>query len=85
MKNSVTQADIDSLIAKSQIKVQTVFGKCTIVSVQLPNGFVIVESSSCVDPINYSEAMGTAICIDRIKNKLWELEGYELQNELGGK
>ena len=48
-------------------------------------GFVIVESSSCVDPINYSEVMGTSICIDRIKNKLWELEGYKLQNELGGK
>ena len=73
MKNSVTQADIDGLIAKSQIKVQTVFGKCTIVSIQLPNGFVIVESSSCIDPINYSEVVGTSICIDRIKNKLWEL------------
>ena len=68
MKNSVTQADIDGLIAKSQIKVQTVFGKCTIVSVQLPNGFVIVESSSCVYPINDSEGRGTPICIKRIKN-----------------
>ena len=83
-KNTITQTDIDNIIAKSQIKVQTVFAKCTIVSVQLPNGFVLVESSSCVDPINYSEAMGTSICIEKIKNKLWELEGYKLQNQLGG-
>lgn len=83
-KNTVTQADIDKIIANSQISVKTIFAKCTVVAVQLPNGFVLVESSSCVDPINYNEAMGTAICIDRIKNKLWELEGYKLQCELGG-
>lgn len=84
MKNTVTQADIDNLIAKSQISVKTMFAKCTIVAVQLPNGFVIVESSSCVDPMNYSEAQGMAICMERIKNKLWELEGYKLQCQLKG-
>ena len=83
-KNTISQADIDGIISKSQIKVQTVFGKCTIVSVQLPNGFVIVESSACVDPINYNEAMGTSICMNKIKDKLWELEGYKLQNMSGG-
>ena len=83
-KNTVTQEQIDALIRESQISVKTVFGKCTIVAVQLKNGFVLVESSSCVDPLNYNEAMGMSICIDRIKNKLWELEGYKLQNELGG-
>lgn len=84
MKNTITQADIDNIIAKSQIKVQTVFAKCTVVSIQLPNNFVIVESSACVDPLNYSEAAGTAICIEKIKNKLWELEGYKLQNNMIG-
>ena len=83
-KNTITQEHIDALIRESQINVKTVFGKCTIVAVQLKNGFVLVESSSCVDPLNYNEAMGMSICIDRIKNKLWELEGYKLQNELGG-
>lgn len=84
-KNTITQSDIDNLIARSQINVKTVFGKCTVVAVQLPNGFVLVESSACVDPMNYSEAQGMAICIERIKNKLWELEGYNLQCTLGGK
>lgn len=84
MNNTITQADIDKLIQESQIQVKTVFGKCTVVAVQLKNGFVIVESSACVDPMNYSEAMGTAICMERIKNKLWEMEGYKLQCELKG-
>ena len=66
-KNTISQADIDNMISKSQVKVQTVFGKCTIMSVQLPNGFVIVESSACVDPINYNEAMGASICMNKIK------------------
>ena len=82
--NTVTLEHIDNLIRESQVSVKTVFAKCTIVAVQLKNGFVIVESSSCVDPINYNEAMGVSICMERIKNKLWELEGYKLQNELGG-
>ena len=83
--NSITQEHIDSLIRESQVNIKTVFGKCTIVAVQLKNGFVLVESSSCVDPMNYSEAMGASICMERIKNRLWELEGYKLQNELGGR
>ena len=83
-KNTISQADIDNMISKSQIRVQTVFGKCTIMSVQLPNGFVIVESSACVDPITYSEAMGASICMSKIKDRLWELEGYKLQNMIGG-
>lgn len=82
--NMVTQKDIDKLIQESQINVKTVFGKCTVVAVQLKNGFVIVESSACVDPMNYNEAMGTAICMERIKNKLWEMEGYKLQCQLKG-
>lgn len=83
-KNTITQQEIDTLIEEAQVTVQTLFDKCTIVAVQLKNGFVIVESSSCVDPVNYDEELGASICIERIKNKLWELEGYKLQGELGG-
>lgn len=83
-KNTVTQEQIDNLIREAQVNVKTMFGKCTVVAVQLKNGFVLVESSSCVDPMNYDEAMGMSICMERIKNRLWELEGYKLQNELGG-
>ena len=80
--NTITQKQIDELIKNATIKIDTVFGKCTIVSVQLENGFVIVADAACVDPINYSEKLGTEIALERIKNKLWELEGYCLQKGL---
>lgn len=80
--NIVTQEHIDDIFKHSEITVQTVFYKTTIVSAKLPNGFVIVESTGCVDPANYSEEIGKEICIERIKNKIWELEGYLLQDKL---
>ena len=83
MNNTITQQDIDSLINQSQVTTMTLFDKCTVVAVQLPNGFVTVESSACVDPVNYNKEMGVEICIENIKNKLWELEGYKLQCKLG--
>lgn len=81
-KNTVTQAVVDELMESCDIAVTTAFDKCTIVACKLPNGFVIVESSSCVDPANYDEDMGVDICMKNIEHKLWELEGYLLQNKL---
>ena len=81
-KNTVTQAAVDELMESCDIAVTTAFDKCTIVACKLPNGFVIVESSSCVDPANYDEDMGVDICMKNIEKKVWELEGYLLQNQL---
>ncbi len=79
MTNTITQEQIDTLFAEATIETRTIFDKCTLVSVQFANGFILSESSACVDTENYDEAVGAAICIERIKNKLWELEGYRLQ------
>lgn len=82
MKNTVTKPQIDELLEKSEIKVETVYDKVTVVSCKLPNGFVITESSGAVDTANYDEEIGTEICMTRIENKLWELEGYALTKQL---
>lgn len=82
MENTVTTEQINKLIEKATIRVDTIFGKCTVVTAQLENGFVLTESSACVDPVNYNQEIGTSICLERIKNKLWELEGYRLQCRL---
>ena len=82
MKYAVTKRQIDELLEKSEIKVETVYDKVTIVNCKLPNGFVITESSGAVDKVNYDEKIGTEICIERIQNKLWELEGYVLAKQL---
>lgn len=75
----ITEDEIDEILEHSKIAYSTVFDKCTVVSCQLPNGFVITESSACVSPENYDEEMGKEICLGKIKDKVWELEAYLLQ------
>lgn len=79
---TVTQERIDHLMATADIRVETIFGKCTSVAVQLENGFILTESSACVDPANYDPKIGEEICLEHIRNKLWELEGYALQDRV---
>ncbi|MCM2534065.1 Gp49 family protein [Neobacillus pocheonensis] len=58
------------------------FGKCTIVAVKLQNGFIITESNVCLDPESYNKELGIQICVERIKNRIWELESYKQQSLL---
>lgn len=78
----ITEEYITSIIENSDFEVYTVFDKCTVVSCKLPNGFIITESSACVSPENYDEELGANICLDKIADKVWELEAYRLQHEL---
>lgn len=79
---TVTKEQIDEIMKNAEITANTVHDKCTVVSVKLPNGFVITESSACVSAENYDKDMGVDICMNKIINKVWELEGYRLQCEL---
>lgn len=79
MKNTVTQEDINDILERTHWTVEEFHGKCTVVVAKLPNGFILTESSACVDPANYDVKIGIEICKDRIVNKIWELEGYRLQ------
>ena len=78
----VTLEQIDRLIQEAEVTTETRFGKVTVVCVKLVSGFVITEAAGCVDPANYSQETGFEICMERIKNKLWELEGYALQKKV---
>ena len=58
------------------------FGKpCTYVTVRMKNGFTLRESTTCVDPANYSEETGKKICLKHIEDKVWFLLGYALQEK----
>ena len=83
LANTVTKEQIDNLFDRSEKKVETYWNKCTVITIQLPNGFTIVEHSACVDPANYDEQIGLEICERKIKDQLWAFEGYRLQCELG--
>ena len=77
--NILTQNDIDRMVDASEVHVQTLGEKTTLVRVVLPTGFELVEASACVDPENYSEKYGAEICMEKIKARLWFLMGFTLQ------
>ena len=82
-KNTVTQEQIDNIIANSKFEVfHRVHDKQCLVVAKLPNGFTVVGESACVDAANYDEQIGYDLAVKHIKNRLWELEGYSLQNKL---
>ncbi|MGM7634167.1 Gp49 family protein [Bacillus sp. Hm123] len=82
MQNKVTKEQIDKIMNEAEFDVKTIFNKCTVVTAKLANGFIIVESSACVDPANYDASLGKEICMKRIEDKIWGMEGYKLQCEL---
>lgn len=81
-KNTITQDIVDKFI--KDLKISTIGEKTTMVVATLINGFEIIETSSCVDKQNYNEQLGAEICIERIKNKIWELLGFLLQTAKNG-
>ena len=79
---SVCTDRVAIMLENSDFEVFTTFGKCTIMSCRLPNGFVITESSACVSPENYDKDLGIEICYNKIFDKICELEAYKLQDVL---
>ena len=78
----ITDEEIEDTIRHTRFKTFTVFDKCTVVVAELPNGFIVTESSACVSPENYDEDVGYDICVKKIEDKIWELEGYRLQQKV---
>lgn len=62
MKNKITQEDINAILDKTQWTVEEFHEKCTVVVAKLPNGFILTESSACVDPANYDVNIGIECC-----------------------
>ena len=53
--------------------------KTTVAKATLISGFEMIEGSSCVDPANYNDELGTKICVGRMRDKVWMLLGFVLQ------
>ena len=77
--NKLTQNDIDRMVDASEVHVQTLGEKTTLVRVVLPTGFELVETAAFVNPADYSEEYGAQICMKKIKDSLWFLMGFTLQ------
>jgi hypothetical protein len=77
--SGVSGLDIEDILAASTFSVSKVGNKTCVVVCTLPSGFEITETSACVDPNDFSLDIGADICKLKIKDKLWELEGYRKQ------
>lgn len=70
--NSISQKNVDEFIDIIDISTKEVFGKPTTqVNIKTITGMVFSESSTCVDPANYSEDIGAEMLINSIKEKIW--------------
>ena len=80
--NTIEEHNINEFIASYDV---SQWGeKTTVVHATLVNGFIITESSSCVDPANFDMSIGEGICKEHIHNKLWSMLGFMLQTGLKG-
>lgn len=78
----VTQKEVNENMKDVLVRTVEEFGKpCTYVTVRMKNGFTLRESTTCVDPANYSEEIGKEICLKHIEDKIWLLLGYALQDK----
>lgn len=80
-KLGASMENVHEMIENSQVITRTVFDRCTIVAVKLPNEYVMVESYTCANPQDFDEDLGIQICLERIRDRLLEMETYMLQWE----
>lgn len=80
-RTSVTTTDMQ---AKTKlVEYHRVAGTTTTLCfMHLHCGFLIIGKSACVDPAKYNQALGEKYAYEDAVNKMWELEGYLLANEL---
>ena len=56
--------------------------RLTVCVITLKNGFELTGESSCVSADNYNKEIGEKISFENARNKIWELEGYLLKENL---
>lgn len=83
MKNTVTLEQVKENMQDVIVHTLDDFGKpITYVTIRMKNGFILHESTTCVDPANYNEEIGKEICLRKLEDKVWFLLGYQLQEQL---
>lgn len=55
---------------------------CTICSLILTNGYVVIGKSAAASRANFDEELGRKIARDNAREQIWALEGYLLKQTL---
>ena len=73
--------DIDKVIV-SATYTQLPSGKVMVCELTLINGYTVRGESACVSHENFNVQIGEEISFKNAREKVWELEGYLLQQRL---
>ncbi len=77
----LTPEDIDNTIVYEEyFRVNNT--TCTICSLVLRNGYVVVGKSAAASMENFDEDLGRKIARDDAREQIWGLEGYMLKEKL---
>jgi len=74
-------ADIDAAIVHATYT-ELPSGKAMICELTLRNGFTVRGESACVSKANFNREIGKEVAYNNARQKVWELEGYLLQERL---
>lgn len=77
----LTPADIDAAIV-GETYTTLPSGKVMVCELTLRNGFTVRGEAATVSKANFNEEIGRKISRAAARNKVWELEGYLLQQRL---
>lgn len=82
LPNTVTKGALEHLVAQSKTEYAVFDSKLTVAVITLPSKFKVIGQSSCVDANNFDKELGEKYALENATEKLWELEGYLLANDL---
>ncbi len=77
----LSPADIDAAIVGETFTTLP-SGKVMVCELTLRNGFTVRGEAATVSKENFNEEIGQRISRENARNKVWELEGYLLQEKL---
>ena len=77
----LTPQDVDDTI-KAEAYTTLPSGKVMVCELTLRNGFTVRGEAAAVNKANFSAEVGRKISRENARNKVWELEGYLLQQRL---
>lgn len=77
----LTPESIDSVIVSETFTVLP-SGKVMVCELTLRNGFTVRGEAATVSKANFDHEIGQRISRENARNKVWELEGYLLQDRL---
>lgn len=81
MQTKVTKKDVQAKIAGVEYFIMP-DGRTTIAHVTLRNGFTVRGESACVNAVNFNKELGEQYALEKAFDKIWELEGYLLAEQL---